>query len=70
MTQIKLGRYQHYKGSFYEVIAIGKLEETQEDVVVYRALYGDNAVWVRKKTVFLENVTVDGNVIPRFRFVE
>lgn len=66
---MKLGKYMHYKGNFYEIIALGKLEETEEEVVVYRALYGDNAVWVRKKNVFLENVVVSGKEIPRFRFI-
>lgn len=67
---VKLGKYQHYKGNFYEVIALGKLEETQEEVVIYRALYGDNSVWVRKKNVFLENVKIDEKEVPRFRFVD
>jgi len=66
---VKLGKYQHYKGNFYEVIALGRFEETLEEVVIYRALYGDNSVWVRKKNVFLENVTVDNKQVPRFRFV-
>lgn len=72
---VKLGKYQHYRGNFYEVIALGRFEETEEEVVIYRALYdsaefGKNAVWVRKKNVFLENVSINGKQVSRFRFVE
>jgi cyclomaltodextrinase len=64
-----LGTYQHYKGNRYQVIAIAKLEATLEDVVVYRALYGDGKIWVRPATSFNETVEVNGERIPRFRLV-
>jgi hypothetical protein len=70
MTEIKLGRYQHYKGKFYEVIGSARHSETLEELVVYRALYeseyGKNALWVRPKAMFLESVLVDGKEVPRF----
>jgi len=68
--EIKLGRYQHFKGKFYEVIGTAKHSETKEGLVVYRALYGDRELWVRPKNMFLESVEVDGKTVPRFRHVE
>lgn len=75
MTELKLGKYQHYKGNFYEVIGIARHSETLEEFVVYRALYdskefGKNALWVRPKQMFLENITVNGREVPRFKFVK
>jgi hypothetical protein len=71
---MQLGKYQHFKGNFYEVIGIAHHSETLEEMVVYRALYehekyGDNSLWVRPKEMFLENVTRDGKEMPRFKFV-
>ncbi|HJN84818.1 MAG TPA: DUF1653 domain-containing protein [Patescibacteria group bacterium] len=67
---LKLGKYKHYKGGEYEIVTLGKDEETHEDLVVYRALYGENQVWVRPLSMFNENVEVDGEVVPRFIFLE
>ncbi len=74
MKQIKLGRYRHYKGKLYQVIGIARHSETKEELVVYRALYqseefGENALWVRPKKMFLEDVEVNGKKIPRFQYV-
>lgn len=74
MNELKPGKYQHYKGNFYEVIAIARHSETLEELVVYRALYksanyGKNALWVRPKTMFTEKVVVEGKEISRFKFV-
>ncbi|MCX6791152.1 MAG: DUF1653 domain-containing protein, partial [Candidatus Gribaldobacteria bacterium] len=44
---LKRGVYQHYKGNFYEVLGVARHSETLEEMVVYKALYGDNDVWVR-----------------------
>ncbi len=63
------GRYRHYKGKDYEVIGCARHSETEEEFVVYRALYGDHGLWVRPKAMFLEGVLVDGRFVPRFRFV-
>ncbi len=75
MKEIKLGRYRHYKGKFYEVIGTARHSETLEELVIYRALYdseefGKNALWARPKGMFLETVTVDGREAPRFKLVE
>lgn len=72
--EVKLGKYQHYKGKLYEVIGIAKHSETLEELVIYRALYdseefGKNALWVRPKKMFLENIVVDGKEVPRFKFI-
>ena len=67
---IKLGKYRHFKGGEYEVLAIAKDSETLQEVVVYKALYGDGAVWVRPKAMFLESVERDGRTVPRFTYME
>lgn len=75
MGEMKLGKYQHYKGNLYEVIGFARHSETLEEMVVYKALYsspefGDEVLWVRPKKMFFENVIVDGLEIPRFKLVE
>ncbi len=74
MSEMKPGKYQHYKGKFYNVLGVAHHSETLEELVVYQALYesefGVNALWVRPKKMFEETVTVDGQDVPRFRFVE
>jgi len=64
------GRYQHYKGKDYEVIGCARHSETEEELVVYRELYGERGLWVRPKKLFLETVTVNGLSVPRFRLVK
>lgn len=66
---VKAGRYRHYKGNDYQVLGCAKHTETEEDLVVYRALYGEHGLWVRPKAMFLEEVLVEGRLVPRFRFV-
>ena len=67
---IKPGRYKHYKGNMYEVIGIAKHSETLEEMVVYRALYGDGGLWVRPASMWEETVTVNGVQMSRFEFCE
>jgi len=69
MTTISPGRYRHYKGKEYTVLRVALHSETQEEFVVYRQGYGDHALWVRPKQMFLETVEVDGQAVPRFRYV-
>jgi hypothetical protein len=66
---ITLGRYRHYKGGEYEVLCEARHSETEELLVVYRALYGQRGVWVRPKAMFLESVVADGVEQPRFALV-
>ena len=63
---IPTGKYRHYKGNDYEVIGVATHSETREEMVVYRPLYGERALWVRPLAMFIETVTVDGEQIPRF----
>ena len=70
MSDIKLGKYRHFKGNEYEVIGVAKHSETLEDMVVYKALYGDGGLWVRDAKMFDETVTVNGETIKRFTFLE
>lgn len=75
MTDIKPGKYRHYKGKLYQVIGVALQEDSHEEVVVYRALYdskefGPSALWTRPKEEFLGKVKVNGKEVPRFEFVE
>lgn len=63
---IQLGKYRHFKGQEYEVIAIAKHSETLEEMVVYKALYGAGDVWVRPVSMWEETVTKDGKTFKRF----
>ncbi|TWJ19542.1 DUF1653 domain-containing protein [Geobacter argillaceus] len=63
---VRPGRYRHYKGNDYQVIGIARHSETEEELVVYRCLYGDHSLWVRPLAMFLEEVDVDGQRVPRF----
>jgi hypothetical protein len=60
------GTYRHYKGNLYEVIDVATHSETEERLVVYRALYGERGLWVRPLVMFTETVEVDGVAVPRF----
>jgi hypothetical protein len=74
MTQLKLGKYQHYKGAIVEVLYVALHSETLEEHVVYieeeNKQFGKNSVWVRPLKMFLENVVVDGKEVPRFKKIE
>jgi hypothetical protein len=61
-----LGRYRHYKGGEYEVVAVARHSETHEPLVVYRPLDGDSGWWVRPHAMFFEDVDVGGVRQPRF----
>ena len=70
MSVVIGGKYEHYKGEPYRVLAIAKHSETLEEMVVYQQLYGEEGVWVRPMGMFLENVEVEGKTVPRFRYIE
>ena len=69
MDEIKLGRYRHFKGNEYEVIAIAKHSETTEDYVVYKALYGNIGMWVRPASMWNETIERDGATYKRFTYI-
>ncbi len=69
MSEIKLGKYRHFKGNEYEVIAIAKHSETLEETVVYKALYGEGGYWVRPAAMWNEVIERDGKVFKRFEFL-
>ena len=60
------GRYRHFKGNEYEVLYITRHSETEEPLVVYRALYGDQGIWCRPAAMWNEEIIRDGKTIKRF----
>lgn len=66
---LPLGRYRHFKGMPYEVLGVATHSETDEALVVYRALYGGYGLFVRPLAMFSEEVTRNGVTQPRFTFV-
>lgn len=70
MSIIIGGKYEHYKGKPYRVLAVARHSETLEDMVVYQQLYGEGGVWVRPLEMFLETVEAAGKTVPRFRYIE
>ena len=69
MEEIKLGKYRHFKGNMYEVLGFAKNSENLEEMVIYRALYGEKEVWVRPASMWNETVERDGKTFKRFEFV-
>ena len=63
------GIYRHYKGKNYQLLYIAKHSETLEEMVVYRALYGEENVWVRPTAMWNETVELDGQIIQRFTYI-
>jgi hypothetical protein len=60
------GKYRHYKGNTYTVVAIAKHSETLEDMVVYQDDADSTKIWVRPLVMFQESVEINGEKIPRF----
>ena len=69
MESIKPGRYRHFKGKEYEALGVARHSETEEELVVYRALYGDFSLWVRPVSMWNETVERDGKTFRRFTYI-
>jgi hypothetical protein len=69
MEEIKPGRYRHFKGREYRVLCLAKHSETEEDMVVYQALYGERGIWVRPAAMWNETVERDGKAYKRFEYM-
>jgi hypothetical protein len=65
INAIAPGHYRHYKGGEYEVLHLARHSETEEELVVYRALT-NGSIWVRPLVMFTEMVAHDGRLVPRF----
>ena len=68
--EIKTGKYRHFKGNEYEVLCTARHSETLEEMVVYRALYGERGIWVRPASMWNEMVVRDGKTFRRFTKIE
>jgi len=67
---LEKGIYRHYKGNLYEVLMTAQHSESEEWMVVYKALYGDKGTWVRPYEMFVEKIEVEDVFIPRFEKIE
>jgi hypothetical protein len=67
---LQKGIYQHYKGNRYEVLNTARHSETEEWMVVYKALYGEESIWIRPYNMFTGDVNVKGKEVKRFTFVD
>ena len=66
---IRPGRYRHFKGNEYEVLFTARHSETEEEMVVYRALYGERGLWVRPAAMWTETIERDGKTMQRFTYI-
>ena len=69
ISEIRPGRYRHFKGGEYRVLYTATHSETLEPMVVYQALYGERGIWVRPVSMWCETVERDGRVMPRFAYI-
>jgi hypothetical protein len=67
--QLKKGVYRHFKGNLYELVDIARHSETLEEMVVYRALYGERGLWVRPASMWNETVSHEGQTVSRFTYI-
>lgn len=70
MNNLAKGRYRHFRGGEYELVGVAKHSETDEELVVYRCLYGEEGLWVRPLGMFAEKVDHQGETVNRFTLIE
>ena len=63
------GYYRHYKNLLYQVLGTVRHSESLEPMTLYKALYGEEGLWVRPAAMFNETVNINGVVQPRFAWV-
>lgn len=66
---VKPGIYLHYKNLKYKVLGVVIHSETLQELVLYKAMYGEKLTWVRPLEMFFEKVKVNGKKVPRFKFI-
>lgn len=66
---MKVGIYRHYKGNLYKVLCIAKHSETEDELVVYQALYGKYEHWVRPIMMFNEEIEIEGKSVKKFTYI-
>jgi hypothetical protein len=67
---LKVGKYQHFKGSYYQVLHLARHSETEEYFVVYHPFDAPDDIWIRSLTMFDETIERDGISLKRFTFIE
>ena len=67
---VKPGLYQHFKGNYYKVIELARHSESEEELVIYQALYGEKGFWARPLSMFTEQIELDGKTIDRFAYCD
>ena len=69
-TELVRRTFRHFKGNLYRLEGFAKDSETLEEMVVYRALYGERGLWVRPAKMFFETIERNGRTMKRFEPVE
>ena len=60
--------YRHFRnGKLYRILEYATIESTEEEAVVYEAMYDDHRIWIRPRSNFFEEVSHEGKMVPRFQ---
>lgn len=70
MTEIIIGgKYRHFKGNVYKVLAVAKHSEDLSELVIYERI-SDKKTWARPEEMFTDSVIIDEKAVPRFELIE